>query len=164
MQEIKTFTDYIADLCSKHERILHSKRNPHFCTMNCQVITGNSTLRYPAVLLERDQFSFVGDTDAIQKTDKYLLFILKNVKDKHDYKEISVSIWECEDILDDFLKKIQEDKRIQKKKYPFLSGFSLQGTRGEPIENLNQQLYGVVVTLEMSKPYSTALCNNPFKD
>lgn len=164
MEGIKTFTDYIENLCEKHKSLNHSKKNPRFCTMNAQVITGNSTLRYPAVLLERDQFAFEGDTDAITKTDKYLLFVLKNVKDKHDYKEISVAIWECEDILDDLLKKIQEDKRIQKKIYPFLSGFSLPGTRGEPIENLNQQLYGVVVTLEMSKPYSTALCNNPFKD
>lgn len=158
---ITSFSSYIESLCTRHEDILHSLSKMHFVDSDDEKSTSiDSLLCYPAVILLRGAYQYTGTEGSIRKSHDYSLFVLDHVSDTGDYTQIKAKQDKCEQILDELLNKIVEDKRARL--YPFLLGFSLSGTDADRVENNDDALYGVVAEFSLAIPYGVKNCRDIF--
>lgn len=163
MKEIKTFGDYLENLSTRHIDIKHSKEEMHYVdTRDEKNNSIDSTLCYPCVLLEKNSYKYVGSHISYQKDRDYLLFILDHVTDTGDYEQIENAINKSEQILDEFLTQMIEDKRSRI--YPFLIGFNLDRVEVENICNKDNSLYGVAALLTVPVQFNVINSRIAFND
>ena len=158
---VNNFETYIELLCRMHKSILHNDTERHFIDDSTEKETAmDSIARYPLVVLTREGFTYNGqDTDFSKKKARTLL-IVDHVTDNGDSTKIQDCYNRCELIGDQFLRRMMADKR--KRLYSFLTMFSLVGIEGSYVENQDDSLYGIALTLEVDDKFRQTECNDPF--
>ena len=159
---ITSFSDYMAGLCSRHVDIRHNSVSEiHYVDSGAEKdMTQDSVLCYPAVILERGQYQYTGSEGAMNKEYDYMIFVVDHVSDTGDFDQIRQKRARCEKLLDELFNRILADKRARL--YKFLAGFSLSGIEVEPVDNIDNSLYGVMAMFSLSLPYSVVNCNKVF--
>lgn len=156
-----TFSEYLENLAERHVDIRHKADGEvHFLSSEREKHTAlDSVLHYPAVIVDRGSgFGYAGSPGAYRKDRDYLVFVLEHVCDTSDYEEIEAALDKCERILDELLNRILEDKR---KNRQWLT-FTLENVEADYVVNNDNQLYGVVASVQLSEPYKTLICRKAF--
>jgi len=125
---------YFRTIAEKHVDIRHCESAKHFYRFELdEVMTGMcSKIQYPALILESYDFSYKeSGSDNIRKKRTGAFMILGKVKDMKDFDEIH-SLWDqCEEIGEDILIKMREDK--ESGLYPVLRDFNINECNGIPL-------------------------------
>lgn len=151
----------MADLCARHTEIRHSHKETHFVDSGAEKDTAQeSVLCYPAVIIEKGHYQYTGSEGTLSKDYDYMIFVLDHVSDTDDFDQIRQKREKCEKILDELFNRIVADKRARL--YKFLSGFSLPGTEVDPVENIDNSLYGVMGMFNLSISYIAINCTKVF--
>lgn len=160
---ITNFSEYMADLCRRHVDIRHDPAGEiHYVDSGAEKdMTQDSVLCYPAVILERGQYQYTGSEGAMSKEYDYMIFVVDHVSDTGDFDQIRRKRAKCERLLDELFNRILADKRARL--YKFLMGFSLPGIEVEPVDNIDNTLYGVMGMFSLSLPYSVMNCTEVFE-
>lgn len=156
-QDLTDFTKYIESLCEQHTSINHTKDKAHFLELgNDQQLQMGKKLYYPVVTMEKLTNSYSDQPDNIRKKRNIELMFLDHVPDATNFKNIN-SIWDnMEWIAEDFLRKINQDKR-DKKTYPFLQKLRLSNAELDLVENVSTHLWGVLLSFEIDLPFSECI-------
>lgn len=159
---ITNFSEYMADLCRKHIEIRHDPEgDTHFVDSEAEKdMAQDSVLCYPAVIIERGHYQYIGSEVSMSKEYDYMIFVVDHVSDTGDFDQIRQKRAKCERLLDELFNRILADKRARL--YKFLAGFSLSGIEVEPVDNIDNTLYGVMGMFSLSLPYSAVNCNKVF--
>lgn len=152
----------MADLCARHVDIRHNPEGEiHFVDSGAEKeMAQDSILHYPAVIIEKGHYQYTGSEVGLSKDYDYMIFVLDHVSDAGDFDQIRQKRERCEKILDELLNQIVADKRARLHK--FLAGFSLPGTEVDPVENIDNTLYGVMGMFNLSVPYNAINCIKVF--
>lgn len=125
---------YFRIIAEKHVEIKHSATAKHFYRFELdEVLTGMcSNIKYPAFILEAYDFNYnESNSDNIRKKRMGAFIILGKVKDMKNFDEIH-ELWDlCEEIGDDILIKMREDK--ESGSYPVLRDFNINECNGVPL-------------------------------
>ncbi len=146
---------YFKSLAEKHVDIRHSATSKHFYRFELdEVITGMcSNIKYPALILEAYDFNYrESNSDNIRKKRTGAFIIIDRVKDQKNFEEIH-EVWEkCEEIGNDILIKMREDK--ESGLYPVLRDFNISETEGIPFPVISLGQYGVRISFAMESAVS----------
>lgn len=159
---ITNFSEYMSDLCRRHTGIRHDPEGEiHFVDSEAEKDTAlDSVLCYPAVIVERGHYQYTGSEVGMNKEYDYMIFVVDHVSDTGDFDQIRQKRAECEKILDELLNQMLADKRARL--YKFLAGFSLLGIEVDPVENIDNALYGVMGVFVLSLPHTIINCTKVF--
>lgn len=159
---ITNFSEYLEHLCTRHIDIRHDPSGEiHFIDSQSEKETSeDSVLCYPAVIIEKGHYQYTGSEVAMNKGYDYMIFVLDHVSDTADYDQIRQKKNKCEQILDELFNQIIFDKRTRL--FKFLSGFSLSGIEVDPVENIDNALFGVMAVFSLELPYSAVNCRKAF--
>lgn len=156
-----TFSEYMENLAERHVDIRHKENGEvHYLSSEREKHTAlDSVLHYPAVILDRGLgFGYGGVPGAYRKDRDYLLFVLEHVSDTSDYEQIEAALDKCEQILDEILNQVIEDKRVKRQ----WLAFTLEEVEADYVVNNDNQLYGVVAAVSLSEPYKAMNCRKVF--
>lgn len=148
---IQELTDYFEELAVKHKQIRHSAEENHYIRLCAdEQLSARRSIVPPVVSFDKLVADYQGTTDAVKKSRSVELMFLDNVKDVHDYDEIS-AVWEkMEQLADDFLMKILQD-RTNRVDYPFLRYVDVSSARLEYVESVGN-FWGVLLSLRITAP------------
>lgn len=141
---------YFKSLAERHVDIRHSATAKHFYRFDLdEVITGMcSNIKYPAFILEGYDFNYrESDSDNIRKKRSGAFIIIDRVKDQKNFDEIHEAWDKCEEIGNDFLMKMREDK--ESGLYPVLRDFNISEVEGIPFPVISLGQYGVRFSFSM---------------
>ncbi len=147
--------EYFRSLAEKHIDIRHSATAKHFYRFELdEVITGMcSNIKYPAFILEAYDFSYrESNSDNIRKKRTGAFIIMDRVKDQKNFDEIH-EVWEkCEEIGNDIVIKMRDDK--ESGLYPVLRDFNIGEVEGIPFPVISLGQYGVRFSFGMESGIS----------
>lgn len=109
-QALKT---YIEDMCKNHVDILHTAEEEHFFMIGLEEILTKirSSVNFPAVFLADYDYSFTDDhSDNVLKNRSFALVFLDHCADSDDYDEIAAIYDRMEQVADDFINRMYQDK------------------------------------------------------
>lgn len=125
---------YLKSIAEKHVEIRHSAASKHFYRFELdEVLTGMcGNMNYPALILEAYDFDYrESNSDNIRKKRSGAFIILGKVKDLKDFDRIH-ELWDqCEEIGNDILLKMKEDK--ESGLVPVLRDFDISECSGSPL-------------------------------
>jgi hypothetical protein len=141
---------YLKSIAEKHIEIQHSAAAKHFYRFELdEVLTGMcSNIKYPAIILEAYDFSYKeSGSDNIRKKRSGAFIILGKVKDLKDFDAIHTLWDQCEEIGNDILIKMKDDK--ESGLYPVLRDFDIAECSGNPLSVVELGQHGVRFTFNL---------------
>lgn len=141
---------YFKSIAENHIEIKHTSLAKHFYRFELdEVLTGMcSNIKYPALILEAYDFIYKeNNSDNIMKKRTGAFIILNKVKDMKNFDEIH-ELWDmCEEIGDDILIKMNEDK--ESGLYPVLRHFEISECNGSPLSVATLGQHGMRFTFNL---------------
>ena len=139
------FVSYFENLARLHTAIRHTDTEKHFFRMELdEVLDGinRTDVAFPMLILEGYSFDFTDNkSDNPQKNRRGAFMLIDHVSDQSDYDQIQ-SAWErMENIGDDILLRIMEDKRRLSVKE--IRGFELSSVEGLLLASELNGNYGI---------------------
>ena len=145
--------EYFESLAIGHKSILHSPSEKHFFRFELEeFMTGmKSRINYPALILEGYDFQFTDSTsDNVHKVINCAFMLVGKISDKGDYDAIHALWDQLEEIGDELIVKILDDKR--NRNVEVLSYFNIGDVSGAPLTDMNLIHYGFRYDFKLSWP------------
>lgn len=157
------FTAYIESLCVKHVDIGHDPEGErHFVELSTdKMMQKMKSLYYPFVTLDKLTITYPWTDDNRRKRRYLELMFLDNVSDTGDFIRIQAVKNHMEQIAEEFLMKIDEDRK-DRRTFPFLRGLVMEGIEINYIENESATLYGVLLSAQYELPFPGCLSSGRF--
>ena len=124
----KNLRDYLKTLAENHSGILHTDAENHFFHSNLdQILSGlSSKVNFPAVFMADYDYSFIdNDSDNHMKSRSIALVFIDHCAEADDFDSIGDIYSEMEEIADDWINRIYNDKL--ERRHAFLKDFELSG-------------------------------------
>ena len=160
---LSDFTNYIESLCRKHVDVKHNPEGEqHFVELSTdKMMQSLRSLYYPFVTLDKLTVSYPWTDDNRRKRRYLEMMFLDNVSDAGDFNRIQEVKNNMEKIAEEFLLKIDEDRK-DRKTYPFLRGLVMDGVEINYVENESATLYGVLLSAQYELPFQGCLPTGRF--
>jgi hypothetical protein len=144
--------DYIEYLASQHKDIRHSATEKHFYRFELDdVLTSMGDINYKALILEGYDFSFQdARSDNVVKDRNCAFIIIDYEGDSQNHDRISQIYDECEQIGDEIIIRILNDKK--KPSVPAVRDFHIESTTGTMIANGAKGYYGIRYMFALKSP------------
>lgn len=146
--------DYFRKLATEHISIQHTPTSKHFFRLELdELIIGiNSKARYPLLVLEGYKFRIEDNrSDNTIRPRVCAFMVLDKISDRANFDRIEQVYDECEEICDDIIARIKEDKRNSSS--PF-HNLNLNSIEGEMVSFETNGLCGIRITFEISSQIS----------
>ena len=157
---MKSFSEYIDELCREHELIKHADEACHFSDLTSDFQNRlKRKMNFPCVSLDTDGFSMESIGGVKYKRERFNLYFLDHVRDAGDYAEIVEVFTRTQCIMEDFLRRMERDRKALQNP---LTYFELAGTEGVRIEFREAALYGWAISVLVPTPFTDVLCNTNF--
>ena len=158
---MRQFSEYIDNLCREHKLIRHTDEACHFSDLTSDFENKlKRKMHFPCVSLDTDGFSIENAGGQKYKRERFNLYFLDHVRDAGNYEEIVRVFNRTCGIMEDFLRRMQRDKKAL---VDPLTHFEITGSEGTRIEFHEAALYGWAVTVLVATPFNDVLCNQNFK-
>ena len=160
-KSVNLFKDLIAQLCSLHKDIRHSKEECHFSSNLDDAQNKHARkMHYPCVLMDFGDFVYKPVGNGQGKRRNVTLIFVDHAKDVGNASQIDAIFDHMEDICDDFMEKILSLSRSSAPSNRFLRRFSLDGVEATRIQLESPALYGWAVVL----PSEDIFCHDGEED
>ena len=153
---------YFRTLAEKHVEIRHSETSKHFYRFELdEVLSGMcSNIKYPALILEGYDFNYMeNNSDNIRKKRSGAFILMGKVKDLKNFDEIHTLWDQYEEIGEDILIKMKQDK--ESGLHPVLRDFSISDCSGIPISLAQYGQHGMRFSFNLDSAVSDIV--NPAK-
>jgi len=147
------FTDivkYFEGIARKNKQILHSDTEKHFFRLELdELLVGlKSVVNYPALNLEAYDYDLLdANSDNVIKQRHLAFSVFDHLENTDDFDRMH-EIWDqCENICDDIISKIKNDKRDIT--IGVVKDFDLNTVKGRPFSNEIDNIFGIRVMLDM---------------
>ena len=158
---MRKFNEYIDELCREHKLIRHADEACHYSDLTSDFENKlKRKMNFPCVSLDTDGFIMENVGGQKFKRERFNLYFLDHVRDAGNYDEIVKAFNKTVVIMEDFLRRMERDKKACVEP---LTHFELAGSEGTRIEFREAALYGWAVTVLVATPFNDVLCNNNFK-
>lgn len=158
---MRQFNEYIDNLCREHELIRHSNEACHFSDLTSDFENKlKRKMNFPCVSLDTDGFIIENVGGQKYKRERFNLYFLNHVRDAGSYDEIVKVFNTTNGIMDDFLRRMERDRKAL---VDPLTHFEIAGSEGTRIEFREAALYGWAVTVLVATPFNDVLCNHYFE-
>lgn len=141
---------YFEDLAARHTDIRHTAKSKHFFRFELDEVLGAlcNNIQFPALILESYDFNYRDSgSDNIMKNRTGAFILLGKVKDTGDYNKIH-EVWDqMEELGEDLLIKMREDKASRK--VAVLRDFDISESEGIPFGVKQMGQYGVRFTFQL---------------
>jgi hypothetical protein len=149
---------YFRTLAEKHVDIKHTATAKHFYRFELdEVLTGMcGNIKYPALILEAYDFNYSENgSDNIRKKRSGAFIIIDKVSDMKDFDKIH-ALWDkCEEIGDDILIKMRDDK--ESGLYPILREFNINECNGIPLSVAQLGQHGMRFSFNLGSAVSNVV-------
>lgn len=161
---MKTFDEYLEDLCRQHPAIQHKgDEDCHFASSHDDSASKFASLmHYPCVIHDSGDFVFHSAGGTTVVTFENLVLFLDHVSDSGNNKEIQDVLKRTKKILMDFMKKFSRDKK--KLAYTFLNRFSAHESEGHRITFKDAGLWGWALFIATDENFIDQDCDKVFID
>lgn len=152
------FTRYIENLCKKHVLIKHSAEEKHFVRLDNDELLqeGKAGIYCPVVTMDKLANTYTDQEDNFRKRRHVELMFLDHIRDAGNFNDIE-SVWTTmESVAEDFLKKIRADRK-DRVNYPFLRSLVISNVELYYVENIEEHLWGVLLSFETDLPFNNCL-------
>ena len=158
---MRKFNEYIDELCREHKLIRHADEACHYSDLTSDFENKlKRVMNYPCVSLDTDGFIMENVGGQKFKRERFNLYFLDHVRDAGNYDEIVKAFTKTCVVMEDFLRRMERDKKALVEP---LTHFELAGSEGTRIEFREAALYGWAVTVLVPTPFNDVLCNQNFK-
>ncbi len=144
---------YFEQLATDHVQIQHSPTSKHFARLELdEVVTGiQSRIKFPLLVLEGYSFSLRDPkSDNVMKQRSGAFMLLTHVKDKGDYNLIHETWDFLEEIGDDIIARMKQDKRNPASP---IRNFNFDSVEGSLISFDANMLYGIRYTYDIETSF-----------
>jgi hypothetical protein len=156
---------YFESLAENHTDIAHTESEAHFFRFELDdVFTSlGKNIHFPALILEGYDFNFTDPaSDNLMKQRNSAFIVLKHCSDENDHNTINQIYDDCEEIGDEILVRILDDKRSRT--VDIVKYFDITHTEGNMIANIAQGYYGVRYMFSVAAPRSNDIDTDKWSD
>ena len=155
------FNEYIDSLCREHRLIRHADEACHYSDMTSDFENKlKRKMNFPCVSLDTDGF-VIEDVGGVKyKRERFNLYFLDHVRDAGNYDEIAGAFKRTGGIMEDFLRRMERDRKAL---VDPMTHFTIAGSEGTRIEFREAALYGWCISVLVPTPFIDILCNWNFK-
>lgn len=158
---MRQFSEYIDHLCREHRLVRHADEACHYSDMTSDFENKlKRKMNFPCVSLDTDGFTIENVEGSKYKREHFNLYFLDHVRDAGNYDEIMKVFNKTCVIMEDFLRRMERDKKAL---VDPLTHFEIAGSQGTRIEFREAALYGWCISVLVPTPFIDILCNENFK-
>ena len=163
--KFKDLVEYFQLIAENHSGILHTDSQKHFFRFELEeFMTGmKAKINYPALILEGYDFNFIdSQSDNVHKSINCAFMLIGKVSDKGDFDSIH-DLWDTlEEIGDEIIVRILDDKR--QRNIEVLSYFDINDVSGAPLTDVSLIHYGFRYDFKLSWPVNNDIDTDKWND
>lgn len=160
----KNLQSYFETLARNHSAILHSDLEAHFFHSDInEILSGiRDKVNFPCVLMADYDYSFVdNDSDNHHKKRNIALVFLDHADDSDDFESISAIFSEMEQIADDWINRIYNDKLDRR--HQFLKDFELNEINGVQFSTVDNN-FGIWLPISATSLHNISVDSSKWND
>ena len=164
MEKFSELNDYFEYLAAQHKDIAHTPSDKHFYRFELDdVLTSMGDINFPALILESYDFNFQdARSDNVLKNRNGAFIIIDYEGDKGNHNRITQIYDECEEIGDEIIVRILNDKK--KVSVPAVRNFNIAETTGNLVANDAKGYYGVRYMFTITSPRNNDVDTTKWSD